>query len=743
MGRLKYLIFTASAAILLITVGGGLTLTRPAAAQGVTPPQGERVDSQVLETLAASGSADFVIEMAEQADLSAAYAISDWNERGQYVVDTLKATAERSQKDAIGQLNRQGARFTSYFVSNVIVVRGGSQHALDAVQNLPGVARVRAPVVVRLEPVEELLRRAVEIKLPQAILAGTPAWGLTDTGAPAFWSTYGRQGQGIIVANIDSGVQYDHPALKAAYRCAGGNVLDAKCWWDATADTPQAGPHDNLGHGTHTMGTMVGSNNPSLTYNVGMAPGAQWIACRAFIGGTADDTDLLECAGWVLAPAGNPANRPHVVNNSWGGGTASSPWFLDSVKAWRAAGIFPVFSAGNLQNKVSCVKMGSPADYLESFTVGAHDINGTIANFSLNGSDGVNTSFITKPNLSAPGVEILSSYVVYDFINNTYTNTWAKLSGTSMAAPHVSGAVALLWSCNPGLVGQIDQTFQLLQNSAGIPPADSCGAPATGGNYTYGYGYLDVFKAGQGVCIDWFKTYLPLIMNNAYVAPTPTPTPTFTYTPPSTTPTPISTPTLTSTPTLSPTTTLTSTIPLNPVQNGGFESGDVTWLEYSLLGYDLILNASEGLPVTPHTGSWAAWLGGDNDEFASISQSVTIPVGRSILHYWFASGSTDICDYDYFKIFVGGTLRFSETLCDTTETNAWVHRTLDLTAYAGTAQTIEFYIETDYLDFSNVFLDDISFETSTALSGSAVNGSSDPLPVDGSASARLKTSKQD
>lgn len=697
MGRLKYLIFAACAAILLLTVGGGLALTRPAAAQGVTPPQGERVDRQVLETLAASGSADFVIEMAEQADLSAAYAISDWNERGQYVVDTLKATAERSQKDAIGQLNRQGARFTSYFVSNVIVVRGGNQRALDAVQNLPGVARVRAPVVVRLEPVEEVLRRAVEIKLPQAVLAGTPTWGLTDTGATKFQAIDQKDGQGIIVANIDSGVQYNHPALAGAYRCAGGNPADPKCWLNLVpSDTcPVGTPCDDNGHGTHTMGTMVGTNllYNSAPYTIGMAPAANWIACKAFdLNGNAYNTDIIACAQWLLAPGGSAANRPHIINNSWGGDTtASDSWFRSYVQAWRAAGMFPVFSAGNKGS--GCTTLGSPADYPEGFAVAAHDQYGAIAYFSSRGPITFGEMPYTKPNLSAPGVNVVSAYK---------DSASKSLPGTSMAAPHVSGAVALLWSCNPGLVGQIDQTFQLLQNSAGTPPAGSCGAPASGGgNYTYGYGYLNVFQAGVGTCVDWPKIYLPLISNN------------------------------------------NNYVPPDPVQNGGFESGDVAWNEVYTGNVGLILNTSFGLPIPPHGGSWLTWLGGVYDEVSSISQSVTIPVGRSVLHYWFASGSTDTCGYDYFKIFVGSTAVFTETLCVSNETNAWVHRTVDLSAYAGTTQAIMFRAETNSANNSNVFLDDISFETSTALSGSAVNGSSNPLPVDGSAAERLKTRKQD
>jgi len=148
--------------------------------------------------------------------------------------------------------------------------------------------------------------------------------------------------------------------------------------------------------------------------------------------------------------------------------------------------------------------MGSPADYPESFSVGAHDIYGMIASFSLNGSDGFNTSFITKPNLSAPGVSVYSSLP---------TNTYGYYSGTSMSAPHASGAVALLWSCNPGLIGQIDMTFQLLQNGTDVPPPGSCGAPASGqGNYTYGYGYLNVYQSGLEVCPSFPATYLPLIL---------------------------------------------------------------------------------------------------------------------------------------------------------------------------------------------------------------------------------------
>lgn len=486
-------------AIALVVILTGWQLPRQATAQ-TTPPD-PRVEQKLMDELQANGSADFVIEMAEQADLSAAYTISDWDERGQYVVDTLKAAAERSQKGVRGLLERQRARYTAYFASNVVVVHGGSQRALEAIANLPEVARVRAPIVVKLEPARSIVLQPFRITLPQASIQAVTAWGITDTGAPSFWSTYKRQGEGIIVANIDTGVKPDHPALANTYRCSGGSLPSAACWKDATALT--AAPYDDQGHGTHTMGTMVGSNNTSLTYSVGMAPRASWIACKAFVGVNATETALNACADWILAPAGNVANRPHVVNNSWGD-TVSDAWFRGKVQAWTAAGIFSVFSAGNSTTLADpCQNIGSPADYPEGLTVAAHASSGAIASFSSTGPNALGDIPYTKPNISAPGVNVISAY---------YLGGWATSDGTSMAAPHASGAVALLWSCNPALIGQIDQTFQLLQGGAAATSVGSCGTPVSGGgNYTYGYGYLDVYQAGLGVCLEWKSVYLPMI----------------------------------------------------------------------------------------------------------------------------------------------------------------------------------------------------------------------------------------
>jgi hypothetical protein len=187
----------------------------------------------------------------------------------------------------------------------------------------------------------------------------------------------------------------------------------------------------------------------------------------------------------MVQPGGDPANRPNVVNNSWGGG-GGDPWYLAYVQSWVAAAIFPTFSAGS--GGSSCSTLYSPGDYQESCASVAHDSGRNIASFSSRGPSAFGHEPYTKPNISAPGVSICSTVP---------TNGWdCGYSGPSMASPHTAGAVALAWSLCPTYVGNIDLTFQLLQDSADTPPAGNCGAPPDGeGNYTFGYGYLNALAA--------------------------------------------------------------------------------------------------------------------------------------------------------------------------------------------------------------------------------------------------------
>jgi Subtilisin-like serine proteases len=457
--------------------------TTPVTAQSGTEPNLEKVEAEVLDAISTKGEADFVIEMAEKADLSAAYAIKDWSERGWFVYNTLKETAARTQAPVIAVLKASGLKYESFYAGNEIAVTGSGMAVLSQIAALDAVGHIRYPRTATIDPIDPLTQNLFDFSIDAL------DWGITDTNADDFWSAFGLQGDGIVVANIDTGVQWDHPALDQAFKC-GTNPSDPSCWADP-ANICGGSVCDNNGHGTHTMGTMVGDDDPTLTYQVGMAPNAQWIACKGCETNSCSDASLNACADWILAPGGSPDNRPNIVNNSWGGGGGDN-WYLAKVQAWRAAGIFPAFSAGNSGS--SCGTLGSPGDYQESFATASHQSSRTISSFSSRGPSAFGDDPYTKPNISAPGDPICSSVP---------GSGWdCSYSGTSMASPHVAGAVALLWSCNASLVGDMATTFELLQDTADpANDAGNCGAPADGeDNYTYGYGYLNVLAAGQQVC---------------------------------------------------------------------------------------------------------------------------------------------------------------------------------------------------------------------------------------------------
>jgi uncharacterized repeat protein (TIGR01451 family) len=432
----------------------------------------ENIEPDLLRAFAMEGAADFVVEFREQADLSPAAGM-DWSERGHYVYQALQEVAQRSQAQSRLLLRGRGVSFTTFLAGNQLYVQAGDQQDAETLAGMTEVVRIRAPRVYQIGPVSPAS--------PDA-----PGWNLADVNAPNFWSTYGSRGEGIKVANIDTGVYPNHPALGSSYAC-GNDYEDPNCWEDP-ADICGGKMCDNNGHGTHTMGTMVGDDGEGN--QIGMAPGSTWIACKGCEGRTCSEFALNACADWILAPGGDPDNRPHVVNNSWGDEANCSEWYLSKINAWRAAGIFPAFSAGNYGS--DCGTLGSPGDLQEAFASAAHDSNRNVYNQGSRGPSCFGHEPYTKPNISAPGVGVRSSWL---------GGLYLPLDGTSMASPHSAGAVALLWSCNPDLVGQIDETFELLQDSTDLPPDGSCGAPPDGeGNYTFGYGYLNVYKAGSLGC---------------------------------------------------------------------------------------------------------------------------------------------------------------------------------------------------------------------------------------------------
>jgi hypothetical protein len=157
--------------------------------------------------------------------------------------------------------------------------------------------------------------------------------------------------------------------------------------------------------------------------------------------------------------------------------------------------------------------------------------------------------------------------------------------------------------------------------------------------------------------------------------------------------------------------------PPSPVllANGDFEAGrDGSWTEYSHNGWPLIVNDFAGNQVTPHSGSWAAWLGGDYDEVAELSQEVSIPAGNTsvALTYWYWMGSEDECGYDHGWFEVDGTQLKTYDLCYSGSTGDWVKETVNVGSYAGQTVTVKFHVDTDGSLNSNFFLDDVAFQTS-------------------------------
>ncbi len=428
----------------------------------------------------------FVI-LKDQADLSQAYTITDRTERLVYVYRTLTSHADNTQADLRQMLDGLGIAYKPYYLVNAIEIRGGTLTRMF-LSSRPEVDRIIASPVLRPLP-SSIPTSSGEASFP----SGAPGWNIEMIGADKVWNEFGVTGQGIVIGNSDTGVQGDHPALQDSYR--GLTEGDDYNWYDPWDGTTS--PNDQQGHGTHTTGTIVGSGG------IGVAPGAQWIGCVNLERNLGNPALYLECMQFMLAPFphggnpltdGDPSRAPHVLNNSWGcppiegcDPNALKP----AADALRAAGIFVVVSAGN--DGPACDTVNAPLALYDSvFSVGAVDYAGDLAGFSSRGPVTADGSNRQKPDIAAPGVEVFSSMP---------GSTYASNSGTSMAGPHVVGVVALLWSAAPELIGNIDQTEEILRDTAqpynGIIVADGGCDDLPLPNNGVGYGIVDVYAAVQ------------------------------------------------------------------------------------------------------------------------------------------------------------------------------------------------------------------------------------------------------
>lgn len=447
---------------------------------GPTAAAAERkIEPKLRTQLDDSGKAVFWVYLNSAADLTAAGRQKTRAAKAETVLHAKQEHAVRSQAEVIKALDGAKAEYTSYWIVNAVRVVG-SQKLAGTLAQRPEVSRIDADDKVTLpKPAEGKREKAA---------ADAVEWNIDRIKAPQVWDQLGVRGEGIVVANIDSGVDYTHPAVNGQYRGknADGSYDHNHNWFDPAGVCPTAAPCDNNDHGTHTMGTMVGDDGGAN--KIGVAPGAKWIAAKGCESNSCSEASLLAAGQWIVAPTDlsgqnpRPDLAPHVVNNSWGSATHDD-WYQQIVDTWRAAGIFPAFSNGN--SGPGCATSGSPGDYASSYSSGAFDINGAIASFS---SRGAGPGGIVKPNIAAPGVNVRSSVP---------GGGYEAFSGTSMASPHTAATVALLWSAAPALEGDVARTEELLNGTAQDTDNGQCGGNAADNN-VFGEGKLDAFAAVSG-----------------------------------------------------------------------------------------------------------------------------------------------------------------------------------------------------------------------------------------------------
>jgi subtilisin family serine protease/outer membrane protein assembly factor BamB len=440
-------------------------------------PEG-KADAVLQNALEKEKEIDVIIRMKDKPDLNQIY-------------PQVKANKNRAEKNKTIQ---------QHLKDQTNISQKGIQQALSALES-KGKAKKKESLwiingitaTITKDALEELKKRDdiadisldETVSLPEVTVDETPPrlpqWGLEKIYAPKVWGQYGLKGEGIVVGIMDSGVDGNHEALKHNYRGRNGNHQYS--WIDLSGQNYET-PNDGFGHGTHVAGTAVGGGAGEP---IGVAPEAEWIAAKIFNdGGSTTLSAIHQAFQWFMAPGGDPSKAPHIVNNSWGNSNAYNLEFYEDVKAWVAAGIFPSFAAGN--DGPGSQTIGSPGSFPESFAVGATDVYDQTASFSSRGpvfweDENGQQKRIIKPDISAPGHRIYSAWP-----SKRNEGKYNTISGTSMATPHVTGAIALLYQANPDL--SIDEIKETLIQTVRVEP--HMGALP---NDSYGSGIINIYQA--------------------------------------------------------------------------------------------------------------------------------------------------------------------------------------------------------------------------------------------------------
>jgi subtilisin family serine protease len=404
----KHACATAAAAV--------LTLAAPVAEAGTISPE-------LAEQIARHASGDLIpviVQLPDRVDLGA-YRVNDRRRRDNTVLKALKAKAGGGWPVLASLLQNFGVRTPKQlWIINAAAVTLPVWAVQELARN-PLIGRIAYDGVISFGTT------------PSAQAAPSGSWNLDAVKAPDLWAL-GVDGGGVVIASLDTGVDVAHPDLGRSWR--GGN----NSWFDPNGQHPS--PYDSNGHGTQTMGLMVGGSASGVP--IGMAPGARWIAAKIFDDtGSASFSKLHLAFQWLLDPDNDPAtlDAPDVVNASWGlSGLAPGSCnleFREDIQALKAAGMAVVFAAGNAGPDAGTG--ASPANNPGALSTSAVDSALLLSPSSSRGPSSCDGSVF--PKLVAPGVNVVSSDLSFGGMP-----LYASVSGTSYAAPHVTGSLALLAS---------------------------------------------------------------------------------------------------------------------------------------------------------------------------------------------------------------------------------------------------------------------------------------------------------
>lgn len=442
-----------------VVVAAALSMALPVYAE---PAAISTALQQALQGTAPEQSLPIIIRFTEHIDPQA-ITVGNPAQRREKLIRALQLQAERSQAPLHAYLRANGA---------------GNVKLLWLINGLSLTLPAKAVEQLANQPNVESITLDATLAVAETTLGTTapPEWNLSMMGADQLWQA-GYTGQGVVVATLDTGADPQHPDIGAKWR--GGS----NSWFDPNGQ--HATPYDAHGHGTQLLGVMVGGNAGGTS--IGVAPGAQWIAVKIFNdAGSATYSGIHSAYQWLLDPDGNPAvdDAPQVVANAWGlidaAGSCVNEFQAD-IDVLRAAGIAVAYSAGNAGPATA--SSVSPANYAGNLSTGAVDAQQAVPIFSSRGPSACDGALF--PAVVAPGVNVHTADRTF---GGLIPDAYIDVSGTSFAAAHVAGGIALLQSARPqASASSIESALRDASHDLDTPGPDS----------DSGHGLVDLVLAHQ------------------------------------------------------------------------------------------------------------------------------------------------------------------------------------------------------------------------------------------------------